>query len=1414
MQRKILSSVLGVTLTASAFTGFAIPASAEANTPQYQTNVRRMEELDRGLIAVYRVKDTQNVNKNGVYLSWRLLGTESLENQQFDIYRNDTLIYTTNPHDPTNYIDTSIMSLSAAANSVYKVVPANSGTEVVANEQGVTPTTNHVAGKSQYSSLANSFTYMDVPIQRPDDMKTSSGEMSYYYNLDKDHEGGANDASVGDLDGDGQYEIVLKWDPTNSKDTIKTGLSGNVYIDAYEITTDTDNLMWRIDLGPSIRAGAHDTQFLVYDFDGDGKSEVAMQTAPGSKDSMGHYVTEVGDTAEIRNTDNTDIRLSKGHNIGADFYTVFDGETGVALRTTAGIPLGNEKGSDWGDSKLQRAHRFLAAVAYLDGINPCIVMCRGYYNRAVVRAYTWDGSDMTLLWEHDGKTKDASSLYGQGNHNLSVADVDNDGKDEIVYGSAVLDDDGTAIGNTFLGHGDAMHVNDFNNDGIQEVFSVKEKSEGLKNNAADFRVAATGKNIFGIGASSDTGRGVMANIDDAYAKSNPNALALGWTSNHTNVFALDGTELKAKPAGAGKGSFDNFLVYWDGDLGRELLDSNIIQKYDASNGYTTRFWGESDGYTLTGGTTNNYTKRNPCLVADLWGDWREEIIMATGKGKDETPALRIFTSTLPTDYRLTTLMHDSQYRMAIAWQNVGYNQPPHTSYYIGSAALATDDNGTELNYLAPTSAYTNVVYQLENIPVTGITLNQTELSVEKGQSASIKTQIEPTNASKKAVYWTSSDASVAAVSNGIITGISEGTAIITATTKDGGFTAECKVNVYANHVTGIKLSETSLSLGTNASKTLKATITPSDATDTSVTWKSSNNAVATVDDNGTVTGVASGTATITATTTDGGYEAVCGVTVYPMITSVVTGENAFNFVGDNTDTNTSLSAGADYATLTHSDSSDGATIEKTFEAYSDNSANLSFKFTTGGQKYDGSNWNWSGHEYSFGLKFLDTNGNNIINIYQPYTSSAGTLMSQIANNDASGLISSWKTVIDGAGNVQGSAKRWIVDMDFNYDTDTCTVSIIGTDSTWEAENAKYTTTFSLNGASFETMQLYTTKDGDGTIKVAPQIENLVYTRTARDNSLNGLTNILYEKGTSDDTAWSASDIEGWVQTNSSVAALSLDEANGRIYYNPTKPSGTYYATKTFDLTDNSTVTYNVDWYFGSSTSRASNREFLKLGSNLTLAWTYGYGTYISVDGGVSYPYTVGDDGKTITDTSSSIFNGSNATYTKNVTVVFDTETNTIKSLKFDGTEISAYTDYVLPEGTTFNSVSFGFDRGGATDSWEYPCGIDSIMVSEFVKGGEIAHDYGIKITSISEGGNVHFSLCLENAANTVSVIGAVYDESGALTEIKEMSFESFIADSELTDYFTFTTLEENSTVKLFAWDSLNSMIPLCNTANR
>lgn len=1403
MNRKVISAAVAVAMTAT-MSSFALPANAaEVKTPQYQTNARQMEKLNRGLIAVKTTADTRGQAVNGVYLSWRLLGDESLENQAFDIYKNGTKIHTTGVHDATNWIDTS-----GTASDKYKVVKAG---EDASKETEVTPTSNNNCAKSNEvgtgNSEKNSFTYVDIPISRPDPVeRMGDGKISNYYNVDKSHEGGANDASVGDLDGDGDYEIVLKWDPTDSKDSAGADFTGNAYIDAYKIDPNNDGYMWRIDLGKNVTSGAHYTQFLVYDFDGDGKSEVAMKTAPGTVDGTGRYVTEVGDTDEIRNTDNTKSYIGtsgrlKGKNPFTQYLTIFDGETGAALYTTDFIPYDAAEDKYWGDGKAKynRSERYLAAVAYLDGIHPSIVMCRGYYHDSVIRAYTWDGTELTMQWEHKGK-KSASSttLYGQGNHNLSVGDIDNDGKDEIVYGSAALDDDGkTVLGNTGLGHGDAMHMSDFNNDGTQEVFSVKE--EEFKKYAEDLRVASTGKHFWSSGkltTSSDNGRGVMDNIDDSYAKEHSNALAIGWSSGIANAHDLNGDDVAAKPAGAGSGTFDNFLVYWDGDLSRELLDANIIQKYYAATGTTKRFYGPSDGYTLTGGSTNNYSKRNPSLVADIWGDWREEIIMPVNKGSATDQAyLRIYTSTMPTDYRITTLMHDCQYRLSVAWQNVGYNQPTHASYYIGSVALATDESGNTLNYLAPAVPYTKVTYSApEQVAVTGMTLEKKSIEVEKGKTETINAIITPENATRKAITWTSSDTNVATVTNGVVKGISAGTAIITATTKDGNFTDTCEATVTQNAVTGIRISEKLIDLGMGYKKQITATVMPDDATDKSVEWTSENPEIAAVSDNGTITGKSYGRTVVTATTTDGGYTAKCVVRVKPIDVFDATGNN--EFVLSNTDSETKLvSSTAKGMSLEQTNSNVGAEVYKDFEVFSDNKAKISFKFNTGGQRVDGGTIggvNWTGHEYTFGLQFLDSEGKNILTLSQAHDTAAQQTQSKIGEGTEQQASSAWKLVESKNNSPFGrSMTKWEVELEFDYSNDVCNAKVIGGDGAGDI----YEKSFSLNGSKFKTLKYYTTRDKENaTISVKPSISNLSYVMTT---TASGVTEELYNKG--GDSKFAESDLTDWTQVGTGTASLAVDSDNNRIWYNATQPTGEYSAEKTFEVGNNAVVTYDVDWYFGSAVNREGNFEYLQIG-NIRLGWTNGYKMFLSTDGGATWLDSDSDG------TNDSIFNGANQTYTKNVKVTVNTATG-VASLWFDGTKVGDYTTE-----NAANAVKFGFTRAGAAPNWAVPNGIDRIKVSQFVQGEEPLEFSEVKVSGKDDKTATVTYAVVDEDVDDISLIGALYDKDGKLVEIKTVPVANVEKGKYLNSEIVFENSIKENNLKVFMWNSLGSMTALCENA--
>ncbi|MBB6024913.1 rhamnogalacturonan endolyase [Paenibacillus sp. JGP012] len=595
---------IGMTLLGSAM--LVISPGLNHMPEAHAAGPRQMEFLDRGVVAVK--------TGSGVFVSWRLLGTEG-SNVAFNVYRDGVKVNASPITGSTNLQDAG-----GTNNSKYTVRAVVGGTEQAAS-----------AAASVWGSNV-----LTVPLQIPAGGTTPDG-VAYTYS--------ANDASAGDLDGDGQYELIVKWDPSNSKDNSQSGYTGEVFIDAYKLN---GTRLWRISLGKNIRAGAHYTQFMVYDLDGDGKAEVAMKTADGTRDGTG---TVIGDASK-------DYRNSSGYVLsGPEFLTVFNGQTGKAMSTVNYEPArGNV--SDWGDNYGNRVDRFLAAIAYLDGERPSLVMARGYYTRTVLVAYNWRNGQLSKLWTFDSNTSGNSGYAGQGNHNLSVADVDGDGRDEIVYGAMAVDDNGRGLYTTGLKHGDAMHLSDLDPDrpGL-EVFQVHETPS---NAGISFRDAGTGQLIWGIKTTKDIGRGMAADIDPRYKG------AEVWADG--SLYTAKGQKL-----GSTLPSSTNFGIWWDGDLLRELLDSNRIDKWDYANGKTINL------LTASGVSSNNGTKSTPSLQADLYGDWREEVVWRT----NDSSALRIYTTTALTDKRIYTLMHDPVYRLGIAWQNVAYNQPPHTGFYLG-----------------------------------------------------------------------------------------------------------------------------------------------------------------------------------------------------------------------------------------------------------------------------------------------------------------------------------------------------------------------------------------------------------------------------------------------------------------------------------------------------------------------------------------------------------------------------------------------------------------------------------------------------------------------------------------------------------------------------------------------------------
>ncbi|MFI6858425.1 rhamnogalacturonan lyase [Streptomyces sp. NPDC050421] len=575
----------------------------------HAATARQAEALDRGVVSVHT--DAGNL------ISWRWLATDA-DNVSFNVYRAGTKVNASPVTGSTNYFH------AGAPNSAdYTVRGVVGGVEQADSVHAI-----------QFRSG-----YKDVPISPPAGGTTPDG-VAYTYE--------ANDASVGDLDGDGALDFVLKWQPTNAKDNSQSGYTGNTIVDGIKLD---GTRLWRVDLGRNIRSGAHYTQFQVYDYDGDGKAEVAMKTADGSVDGRG---TVIGSSS-------ADHRNSSGYILsGPEYLTMFNGQTGAAMGTVDYVPARGTV-SSWGDSYGNRVDRFLAGTAYLDGSRPSLIMARGYYTRTVIAAWDWRNGAFTRRWTFDtnSSTNSGKGYDGQGNHQLSVADVDADGKDEIVYGAMAVDDNGNALWTTRNGHGDALHVGDLDpsRPGLEE-FKVDEDSSKPSSWMADAR---TGQIIWSTPADGDNGRGVS---DDIWSGS---AGAESWSSAADGVRSPKGTVVASR-----KPSSANFLSWWDGDTTRELLDGTHIDKYGTSG----------DTRLLTGASvhSNNGTKATPAISGDLFGDWREEVVWAT----TNNTALRIYSTPYETGTKITTLLHDTTYRTALAWQNTAYNQPPHPGFFIGS----------------------------------------------------------------------------------------------------------------------------------------------------------------------------------------------------------------------------------------------------------------------------------------------------------------------------------------------------------------------------------------------------------------------------------------------------------------------------------------------------------------------------------------------------------------------------------------------------------------------------------------------------------------------------------------------------------------------------------------------------------
>jgi len=618
-------------------------------TAQKQSNkavLRQMEKLSRGLVAV-------NQGGGKVFVSWRMFGTDE-DKIAFNLYRETdgkAVKLNDKPISNVTFFVDEKADLKKANAYFVRAVSGKKESETSA----------------KFTLPADSPTrqYLSVPLQTPNGYTP-------------------NDASVGDLDGDGEYEIVLH-QAGRGADNSRAGFTSEPILQAYKLD---GTLLWTINLGKNIREGAHYTQFMVYDLDGDGRAEIACKTADGTVDGKGKIIGDkdadwrfkTGETLDgINRPGETGRRNAEGYILrGPEFLTVFDGLTGAELATTKYIPsrhptkenpTSEEMKEVWGDGYGNRVDRFLAAVAYLDGERPSLVFSRGYYTRTVLAAWDFRDGKLTNRWTFDSSSSEENKKFaGQGNHNLSVGDVDNDGKDEIVFGAMVVDDNGKGLYSTGLGHGDALHLSDLDPDrpGL-EVFDIQERFDDA---GAHFRDARTGEILWkkpSVKAGDDgegPGRGLSLDIDPRHKGFE------SWVfgAEIRGLFNVKGEKISDKTPRS-----CNFGVFWDGDLLSELLNRNVISKWNWEKEIDETI------FTAEGAMSNNGTKSTPALSADIFGDWREEVILRSADNKE----LRIYTTVIPTKYRFYTFMHDPQYRLSIAWQNVAYNQPPHTSFFIG-----------------------------------------------------------------------------------------------------------------------------------------------------------------------------------------------------------------------------------------------------------------------------------------------------------------------------------------------------------------------------------------------------------------------------------------------------------------------------------------------------------------------------------------------------------------------------------------------------------------------------------------------------------------------------------------------------------------------------------------------------------
>lgn len=588
---------------------------------------RFTDKLDRGLVAVKTTK--------GVYCSWRIQADEYYD-VKYNLYRDGTRV-NAEPLDVSNFTDAS-----GSESSQYTVKAVLNGVEQQASKAATVFKSN----------------YKEIKIKHDASLKATYEP---------------NDACCADVDGDGEVEILMKFNNKEEGEQLypKNGPTINgVATKEYSMLAclkQDGTVLWWVNCGPNMGDFQNNEQNIVgYDWDMDGKAEVVMRLEEGSTVHMADGTTYTIGANGKNGSSWTNYREPKASgsvewftHYGKEFLWYCEGATGKPYQCIE-FPLKRLEDGEtdlkaaWGDGYGHRSSKYFFGAPYLDGKHPSIFLGRGIYTRHKFIAYDVDPKthDLKVRWKWTNN-QPGSPWYGQGYHNYIVADVDWDGRDEIVWGSMVIDDNGMGLSTTGLGHGDAQHIGDFNPyiHG-QEMFACNED-----NPSNNYRDATTSKIYYRKTDTNDDGRCLAGNFYNDFPG------AVGHSAHDTPISTVTNEHVSTNTNGLSM----NFRIYWDGDLLEECFNNTEVTKP-----------GVGTIATFLGAYSNNGTKATPCYQGDIFGDWREEVIERTADNN-----IRIYTTNEPTKWRNYSLWYDHQYRNGMVWQPCGYNQPPHVSYFLG-----------------------------------------------------------------------------------------------------------------------------------------------------------------------------------------------------------------------------------------------------------------------------------------------------------------------------------------------------------------------------------------------------------------------------------------------------------------------------------------------------------------------------------------------------------------------------------------------------------------------------------------------------------------------------------------------------------------------------------------------------------